>query len=71
MTIEEMQTIKVGDTIKDVARSKSQEREVHCTVESIDANSITIVAIFAADAACYPHRFFFTRDADKLAFVEN
>jgi PDZ domain-containing secreted protein len=71
MTIEEMKTIKVGDTIKDVARSKTQEREVHCTIESIDDNSVTLVAILAADAGCYPHRFFFTRDADKLGFIEN
>ncbi len=70
MTIEEMKTLKVGDTVKDVKRSESQEREVHCTVESTDDNSLTIIAIMALDAACYPHRFFFARDADGLEKVK-
>ena len=69
MTIEEMKTLKVGDTVKDVPRSKTQEREVHCTVESMDDNSVTIIAILAPDAGCYPHRFFFARDADALEKV--
>jgi hypothetical protein len=70
MTIEEMKMLKVGNTVKDVPRSKTQKREIHCTVESIDDNSVTIIAILAADAGCYPHRFFFTRDADTLELVE-
>ncbi len=70
MTIEEMKMLKVGDTVKDVARSKKHGREIHCTIESMDENSVTLVAILAADSASYPHRFFFARDADALDKVE-
>ena len=65
-----MQALKVGDTVKDLARSNTQKREVLCTVESIDDHSVTIVAIFAKDAGCYPHRFFFKRDADVLGIIQ-
>ncbi len=70
MTIEKMQTLKVGDTVKDVKRSEAHDREVICTIESIDEHSVTLIAILAADAGSYPHRFFFRRDADGLEFVE-
>ena len=70
MTIEEMQTLKVGDTVKDVPRSTTHEREIHCTVESVDEYSVTLIALLAIDAGSYPHRFFFRRDAEALEFVE-
>ena len=70
MTIEKMKTLKVGDTVKDVKRSETHKREVHCTIESMDDYSVTLIAILAADAGSYPHRFFFTRDADTLELVE-
>jgi len=66
MTIEEMKNLKVDDTVKDVARSEKHNREILCTVESIDEYSVTLVALFAKDASSYPHRFFFNRDADVL-----
>jgi len=70
MTIEEMKALKVGDTVKDVKRSEQHEREILCEVESMDENSVTLIALFAKDAGAYPHRFFFTRDAEALGLVE-
>ena len=66
MTIEEMQDLKVDDTVKDVLRSKKHSREILCTVESIDEYSVTLIALLAKDAESYPHRFFFRRDAEAL-----
>ncbi|CAA6813687.1 MAG: Unknown protein [uncultured Sulfurovum sp.] len=71
MTIEEMKALKVGDTVKDVKRSEQHERKILCEVESIDDNSVTIIALFAKDADAYPHRFFFTRDSEALGLVED
>jgi hypothetical protein len=69
MTIEEMKALKVGDIVRDVKRTKENEREIHCEVESLDEHSVTLIAIFVKDAACYPHRFFFRRDAEALEKV--
>jgi len=70
MTIEEMKNLKVDDTVKDVLRSEKHKREIHCTVESMDDYSVTLVALLAADAESYPHRFFFKRDAEALELIE-
>ena len=70
MTIEEMKMLKVNDTVKDVLRSEKHSREIHCTVESIDEYSVTLVALLEKDSESYPHRFFFRRDADALELVE-
>ena len=71
MTIDEMKNLKVGDTVKDVLRSEKHNREIHCTVESIDEYSVTLVALLAVDAESYPHRFFFRRDAEALELVKS
>ena len=70
MTIEEMQTLKVGDTVKDVPRSEKHKREILCTIESLDDYSVTLVALLATDSESYPHRFFFRRDAEALEKIE-
>ena len=69
MTIEEMKTLKVDDTVKDILRSEKHAREIHCKVESIDDYSVTLIALLATDAESYPHRFFFRRDAEALEKV--
>ena len=71
MTSEAMQQLSVGDIIKDIARSEQQEREILCSIESMDEYSITLIAILAQDSSAYPHRFFFSRDADTLALHES
>jgi len=70
MTVEEMTALKVDDTVKDVVRSKKHDREILCTVESVDEYSVTLVALLAKDSESYPHRFFFRRDADVLELIK-
>lgn len=65
-----MQTLKVDDTVKDILRSEKHGREIHCTVESIDDYSVTLIALLAKDAESYPHRFFFRRDAEALELIK-